>query len=692
MGTTVGNNLFHSFSQFNLSPGDVATFSGPANIRNVISRVTGGSPSTIDGTIYCSIAGANFFFINPFGVMFGPNAQVNVSGAFAVTTADYVKLGNGGRFDARNPANDVLTAAPVTAFGFLGNNPGSITVQGPLTANPDGTSTLPLQSTLSFIGGDITLDGASIPVTGGRINLISIKSPGELALDVTEPQAMVDTSAFAALGAVSFVHGSTADVSSDDAGTVPAGKLFVNADSLSMDSGSALGADNFNTENGGGIEVDVRGNIALDGTFFSALNLSSGNGAVISLTASSIHLANSTEISTSTVTLDQSSTGNAGNIAIRTGSLDVENSNISAQTATPGAAGNLTIIASSIRLANSSLFGISSEGQAGSIVITADSLTLVLNSAINTETDGPAMGGNINITASSIIIDGRGQATPTGISSSTAADFGPMTGSGGSVVIHGGTVTLRNGAAITTSTETSGDGGNINIQAANLTVDTGASIASSATSSGKAGSIVLSVGDAAVIENGSTLSVSSDQSDGGDIDVTASHEILLNKGTITAEANGNGGNVTLTTPSLVYLRDSRISAAAINGHGGNITIDPALVVLNNSQISANAIKGNGGNINITAGSFLQFASQVTATSQFGLQGSVQVTAPDADLLGSLIPLSATPLDAASQLKERCAIRQRGGISTFIVSGREGVPIEPDSLQPSFEPHSPQDEQ
>jgi large exoprotein involved in heme utilization and adhesion len=85
--------------------------------------VTGGSPSTIDGTINCSIAGANFFFINPFGVMFGPNAQVNVSGAFAVTTADYVKLGNGGRFDARNPANDVLTAAPVTAFGFLGNHP-----------------------------------------------------------------------------------------------------------------------------------------------------------------------------------------------------------------------------------------------------------------------------------------------------------------------------------------------------------------------------------------------------------------------------------------------------------------------------------------------------------------------------------------------------------------------------------------
>src|SRR5262245_18139379 len=74
LGKTIGNNLFHSFSQFNLAQGDVATFSGPANIRNVLSRITGNSPSTIDGTLQCTIAGANFFFMNPNGVVFGPHA------------------------------------------------------------------------------------------------------------------------------------------------------------------------------------------------------------------------------------------------------------------------------------------------------------------------------------------------------------------------------------------------------------------------------------------------------------------------------------------------------------------------------------------------------------------------------------------------------------------------------------------
>ncbi|MES2223230.1 MAG: filamentous hemagglutinin N-terminal domain-containing protein, partial [Acidobacteriota bacterium] len=46
---TKGNNLFHSFAQFDLKAGEVATFSGPANIQNILSRVTGGAPSSIDG-------------------------------------------------------------------------------------------------------------------------------------------------------------------------------------------------------------------------------------------------------------------------------------------------------------------------------------------------------------------------------------------------------------------------------------------------------------------------------------------------------------------------------------------------------------------------------------------------------------------------------------------------------------------
>src|SRR5215472_1000591 len=54
MGAIRGNNLFQSFSQFDLKAGDIATFSGPGNVQNILSRVTGGSGSTIDGTIRSS--------------------------------------------------------------------------------------------------------------------------------------------------------------------------------------------------------------------------------------------------------------------------------------------------------------------------------------------------------------------------------------------------------------------------------------------------------------------------------------------------------------------------------------------------------------------------------------------------------------------------------------------------------------
>src|SRR5438876_1540613 len=100
LGQKVGPNLFHSFSQFNINNGEAATFTGPNDVQNVLSRVTGGGASWIDGMLRCTIPGANFYLINPSGVMFGPEAALDVSGSFTVTTANYLKLADGGRFDA----------------------------------------------------------------------------------------------------------------------------------------------------------------------------------------------------------------------------------------------------------------------------------------------------------------------------------------------------------------------------------------------------------------------------------------------------------------------------------------------------------------------------------------------------------------------------------------------------------------
>jgi filamentous hemagglutinin family protein len=123
LGQQHGGNLFHSFQDFNLQPFESATFSGPNQIQNVISRVTGGNPSNIDGTIRLTIPNADFYFLNPYGIMFGPNARLDVQGSFHASTADYLRLEDGGRFDARNPNDSLLTVAPIEAFGFLTDSP-----------------------------------------------------------------------------------------------------------------------------------------------------------------------------------------------------------------------------------------------------------------------------------------------------------------------------------------------------------------------------------------------------------------------------------------------------------------------------------------------------------------------------------------------------------------------------------------
>jgi filamentous hemagglutinin family protein len=70
LGQIRGGNLFHSFGQFNVRTGERATFTGPTGIANVVSRVTGGQQSLINGLLRSEIAGANLFLLNSSGVMF----------------------------------------------------------------------------------------------------------------------------------------------------------------------------------------------------------------------------------------------------------------------------------------------------------------------------------------------------------------------------------------------------------------------------------------------------------------------------------------------------------------------------------------------------------------------------------------------------------------------------------------------
>ena len=155
-GTRPGNgpNLFHSFDRFSVGTGDTATFTGANTITNILSRVTGGQRSDIDGTLRSEIGGANLYVLNPSGVVFGPNARLEVSGSFHVSTADVIRLADGGVFAADPAVPSLLTVAAPVAFGFLRENPAAITIQGSTLQVAPG-------QTLSVVGGDLAVGGAS---------------------------------------------------------------------------------------------------------------------------------------------------------------------------------------------------------------------------------------------------------------------------------------------------------------------------------------------------------------------------------------------------------------------------------------------------------------------------------------------------------------------------------------------------
>ncbi|MEH2350314.1 MAG: S-layer family protein [Nostoc sp.] len=696
-GNRVGNNLFHSFSQFSVPTNGSAFFNNAADVQNIFSRVTGGNVSHIDGLIQAN-GSANLFLINPSGIVFSANAKLNIGGSFIGTTAESIKFSNGAEFSTINPQAPPLLTINVPLGLQMGSNPAPITVQGtghsltgtsgmalaPLVRIPSSTK-LQVQpgNTIALVGGDLHLNGATLSADQGQVELGSVSGAGLVSLTPNQRGYTLGYGDIQHFGDIQLAERSLLDVSGINASSVQ-----IRGERIQFTDGSLILARNLGNLPGGDIHLQATKAINLIGTTSNATIRSGirdeafgrGAGGNISIITPSLTLTQGAGLNSSTFGLAPS-----GNIQIEAMAIDLS--------------GFSPINPSVVTTLNTTTL---STGNAGDVVINGNSLLVSSGASLSSSTFGNGSSGKVTIRNTRTTVTGE---SPSGFYSNIGiVTF--ATGNSKTLTLNTANLQILDGGAVAATAFFIGNGGDLNINASeSITVsDRGRANNSNINAStirpdpllrqrfglpniltANAGTVNITT-PKLTLTNGGTVSVTSQGSgNGGTLKIDADTIRLNHQGFIQAQTeSGNGGNISLQTTNLLFLRDNSAIAATAggNGNGGNINIDaPIIIGLNNSDIIANAVQGKGGNIQITTQGIigLKYRPQltpendITASSQFGVNGTVQVNNIGVDPNSGLVELPANVTDPSQQIATGCA--NTNG-SSFVATGRGGVPQNP----------------
>ena len=649
LGTSYGTNLFHSFQKFSITQDQSATFTGPDTINNVISRVTGGEISNIDGLLRSEVGQANFFFINPSGVVFGKNARVDVPAAFHVSTADALNFEDGSVFSASAPDTSTLTMAPPESFGFLGVQSTSIEINGALLEFKPG-------SQVSLTSGDITIQGSvtqdsQLQSDAGKIQLTGM---GTTTGDI--PIAGILTTDPAGTLTLNLAH---VETSGNGGGhvLVQAGNVDMNAAIIAADNTGSSLAD-------GGVDMVVDGPLTLaHGSRVQSNVFGEGNSGGIRIEAETLLIEQAVNDDfTSIVTgVQTEASGNAGSIDITVAGLVklINGSQILSATLGEGDAGSVNVKAGEMIIddqggeAATGIVSLSvSEGNSGFVTITVDGLLQLINGAeISSTTTATGDAGSVDVTVGEMILDGQESNSLTGIDSQTTGE-----GNASSIQITvDGLLQLLNGGYISSSTTAQGDGGSVNVNAGEMIIDdqgtnafTG--VISASSSEGNAGSVTIMVDGLLQLLNAVYISSSTlGTGNAGSIHVTAGEMIIDDQDSgpytgITSDARlgseGNAGSVQITVDGLLQLLNgARISSSTYaKGDAGNVNVTAGEMIIDDqgsedsTEVASEAkwgSEGNAGSVQITVDGLLQLINGgVISSSTFGKgdAGSINVTA------------------------------------------------------------------
>lgn len=662
-GAIRGDNLFHSFSEFNVGEGTRVDFANPEGIANIFSRVTGGNISEIFGTL--GVDGtANLFFMNPNGIVFGENAAVDVGGSFLATTAESIEFNNGNEFSTVARDKPLLTIDFPVGLG-MGSDPGNIIVRGnghnleqnvfqPIQNNSAvSQAQMKPQKTFALVGADVFLEGAI--VKADRIELGAVGS-GRVKIDY-------------GLDKISFDY---SDISNFKDIVLSKKALL---DNSFLDNSPTNDMDN--TINIVGEIVEIS-----DGSLILNQNNSSIAGGTIDITAKNSVLLDESPQSQfrAGIKTESFGTGSGADVNITTSELSINNGTIFTYTYGDARGGDVDAFASNLEIVNDARIGTLAfgSGRGGNIGIeTSQNIELyntfngnIEETGILTGNSSISKGGNITISTNKLTIEDGKKVGSSTLPNELDADPLP-TSKGGDVYIASDDAVRVSGvgnvlvslesevsslrpSTIESQTFGSSNAGNLSIETSSLQITGGAQVRSDSFANGDSGNIDIRALDSIVIEGSvsdsietlpSSISTSVDVADpilrqsanlpsvpegrSGSLTIDAPSLSVTDSAVVTAQnqGTGDGGNLEIDSEQITLDNAGEISASTVSGNGGNIeivTLD--LELLNISSISASAGgSGDGGNITIDSNTILGLDnSDITANAVGGDGGNIQI--------------------------------------------------------------------
>lgn len=588
LGTTAGENLFHSFELFNLDVGEIAVFESDLNIQNILSRVTGGALSFLDGEIFTTSSDVNFFLINPSGIVFGPNAKLDIGGpgrgAFVATTVDALLWPDGEQFNAVNvgDAQGLLNIVGEPSEFFASQRPlGSIWLEGTVLNVASGQSLLLLGGDVSAVDSDLLVN----PGLGGRVEVAGLEASGTIALAADGNDLSLQFPAGVARGDLSFVNTSL-DVRAEDDGS-----LSFYGDDVSILEGSVLAAgivagfEDFADAQAGHLKIDAAGTLSVASSllFNDVSEEGLGDAGDVLITAAELWVSDGSELGSRVF-----GQGNAGTVEV---------------VVSEGAFFQGTSLDGAFPTALYSQVESGAVGQGGDVIITAPVLEVTDGAVLATESFGEGDAGSVMVDASDRVIV-RDFASVFSLVDSEA------TGQGGDVVIRTPALEVFNGASVQTQTFGEGDAGRVILDASDrVVVGDFASVFSSASRvfggevgnkvTGRGGDVFIRTPVLEVFNGASIGSNTFGEGDAGSVSIDASERVISNvngevrstlisiSSLVAVAATGQGGDVVIRTPVLDLRQGSITTDTSGEGDAGTVSIDASeRVVLNDSIVSS----------------------------------------------------------------------------------------------------------